>query len=195
MKFKPLYLYIILSLIAVTILFILTQENNPKISKTESVMPQDDLHKGLLEGTTPPGRGNVSEDVLKQLELLRKSVEENPNDTAKIREYADFLAAAHKPDQAITEYEKILKKYPSRTDIISAIAFIHYKNGEYAEAEKLINKVLSINKDDVQALYNLGAIAANQGDFAKAKIIWTKIVKEYPESELTELAKSSLNRL
>jgi tetratricopeptide (TPR) repeat protein len=195
MKFKPLYIYLIVAVIAVTVLFILTQENSPEKSKTEKVMPQDDLHKGLLEGTTPPGRGNVSENVLKQLEQLKKSVEENPNDTAKIKEYADFLAAAHKPEQAITEYEKILKKYPSRTDVISAIAFIHYNNGEYAEAEKFINKVLSINKDDVQALYNLGAIAANQGDFAKAKIIWTKIVKEYPDNEMTELARSSLSRL
>ena len=193
MKFKPYYLYIIIAIAAVAVLLIVTNDQNTTKQTNETKMPEDDIHKGLKEN--PPGKGNVSEEAIQQLDMLKKAVQENPNDTAKAREYADFLAQAHQQDEAIIQYEKILSKDPKRVDLILSIAFIHYNRGEYKEAEAGLNRILAIDKDNLQARYNLGAIAANQGDYARAKILWQKLVKEYPGTEMAELAKSSLSKL
>jgi TolA-binding protein len=47
----------------------------------------------------------------------------------------------------------------------------------------------------VQAYYNLGAVAASKGDKVKAKEIWSKLIKDYPKGDITELAKKSMNEI
>ncbi len=61
------------------------------------------------------------------MDMLKKEVEANPKDTAKIKEYADFIAAAHKPEQAIPYYEKILKVDPRRNDILFSLSMIIFQ--------------------------------------------------------------------
>jgi tetratricopeptide (TPR) repeat protein len=195
MKFKTWYIYIIVVIAAAAVLVFVTSDQKTK-QTTETQMPQDEIHKGLKDQTgKSPGKGNVSQEAIHQMEMLKKAAEENPDDTLKLREYADFLAQAHQQDEAIKEYEKILKKDPKRTDILTSIAFIHYNKKEYKEAEEGLSKVLAIDKNHLQAKYNLGAIAANQGDFEKAKKIWTQLVKEHPGTEMAKLAQESLSRL
>jgi TolA-binding protein len=75
------------------------------------------------------------------------------------------------------------------------VANIHYTKHEFPEAEKYLNKVISYDKNNVLAYYNLGAIAASKGDKAKAKEIWTKIIKKYPNSHISETAKESLKEI
>ncbi len=67
--------------------------------------------------------------------------------------------------------------------------------GNIRRQKTWLNKILSIDKDNLQARYNLGAVAANQGDYARAKIIWSDLVKNYPGTEMAALAKESLSKL
>ncbi len=46
-----------------------------------------------------------------------------------------------------------------------------------------------------KSLYFYGAISATRGDTETAREIWNRIVKDFPESETTVLAKQSLERL
>ncbi|MBT8387384.1 MAG: tetratricopeptide repeat protein [Ignavibacteria bacterium] len=200
MKFKPLYFYGLVLVAAVIILVVVTQQNNVeeqlsenKISTEE--MPQDDIHSQLGEGDNSPGKQNVSEEYHKKLENLRKTIEQNPNDTLAIRQYADFLAAAHQTDEAISNYNKILNINPSRIDILFNISFIYYNLGNMEKSDEYNNRVLVLQPENVSALYNKGAISATRGDTETAKEIWNRIVKEFPESETTALAKQSLERL
>ncbi|MCX6149431.1 MAG: tetratricopeptide repeat protein [Ignavibacteriales bacterium] len=197
MKIKPLYIYLSIIIIAVVLLIIFTTNQETPNTNIAAQMPQDEIHKGL----TKPGMGggpsgsNVSEEIKKRMEMLKTAYDKNPNDTLKAREYAEFLAAAHKPNDAITVYEKILKKDPKRTDLRFSLALIYFHRQDYAKAEQLISEVFNYDKKNAQARYNLGAIAANKGESDKAKQLWTELVKEQPNTELGKMAQESLTSL
>ncbi|HMU42277.1 MAG TPA: tetratricopeptide repeat protein [Ignavibacteriaceae bacterium] len=199
MKIKPLYIYGSIAVIAILVLIVLTQSNSSDSSSTNisnKQMPQDSIHSGLGNPTAEnPTKDNVTENVKHKLEMLKKAVDDNPNDTLKIREYADFLAAAHKQLDAIQYYERILQINPKRTDIYFSLSFIYYNNQNFTKAEELTNKILSYDKKNVQALYNLGAISASIGNKEKAKKIWENLLSEFPNSEVSDLTKTSLSQL
>ncbi len=106
--------------------------------------------------------------------------------------YADYLTAAHQFDSAIPVYEEILAKNPKRTDVYFALTFIYYNRKEFTRAEEVTNKVLGYDKNNLQAKYNLGAIAAAEGDKEKARTLWTKLLDENPGSREADLAKNGL---
>ncbi len=158
-------------------------------------MPDDNIHKGLQGNSLQPNKDNVMETVKQHLEMLKKNVEENPADTMKIKQYADFLAAVHQPDEALVYYEKILKVNPNREDVLFSEAYINYSKRNFNDAEKYLERVLSFDKNNLNAYYNLGAIAAGRGDKVKAKEIWSKLINEHPKDQISEMAKKSLNSI
>ena len=195
MKIKPIYIY---GPLAVLVVF--TQKNNTSspVSSNEingKQMPQDSIHKNLQNPLTQsPSGNNATDNARHQVEMLKKAIDENPKDTVKLKQYADFLSA-HNPKEAIGYYERILKINPKRTDILFALSYIYYSQGNFNKAEELTNKVLSVDKLNLEAQYNLGAIAASRGDREKARKIWTDLVTKYPNDKISQLAKSSLNKL
>jgi tetratricopeptide (TPR) repeat protein len=197
MKIKPLHLYGGVLVLAIAFLIFFTSKNSDSSENISSnEMPNDDIHKGLknpMQG--PPGKENVSGEIKHQLEMLKKGVEENPKDTLKIREYADLLAAAHRPEEAVIYYYGILNINPRRTDILSSLAFIYYNKKDYSKASDLISKILLYEPDNTQAMYNLGAIAATSGNKTEAKKKWEELIKKYPDSNESKLAENSLKKL
>lgn len=199
MKFKPIYLYGLVVIIAVVTLIIVTQSSDEG-TKTDNVtneqMPDDNIHKNLGHGMMQnPTGANVSEEVRQKLDLMKKEVESNPTDTIKIREYADLLAAAHRPDEAISYYERIIEKDKTRKDIYFAITFVYYNQKDLVKAEEVTREMSRLFPDDAMVNYNLGAIEATKGNKEKAREIWNKLIKDYPNDKTSELAKNSLNRL
>ncbi|MCU0332175.1 MAG: tetratricopeptide repeat protein [Ignavibacteriaceae bacterium] len=200
MKFKPIYLYGILVVAAVALLIIVgvreTSTSSEVPISTDQSMPDDDVHKQLKnQMNTSPGKENVSEEYRKKLSELKQAIDSNPSDTLAMRNYADFLSASHKMNEAIPYYEKILKVNPKRADIYFSLALIYYNKQDMAKCEELNNDVLSFDPKNQMALYNLGAIAATQGKSDKAKEFWNKVVSINAESETGKLAKESLGRL
>ena len=198
MKLKPIYLYGIVAAVAIVTLIIVSQtSDSDKITGniTDKQMPQDDVHKNFNHGMTNPNGENVSEEVKHKLDVMKKDVDKNPNDTLKIREYADFLAAAHKSDEALVYYQKILDKDYKRKDIYFAVTFIYYAQKDLAKAEETTVKMSKLFPDDPMVLYNLGAIEATKGNKDKAREIWNNLIKTHPNDKTTELAKNSLTKL
>jgi tetratricopeptide (TPR) repeat protein len=200
MKFKPIYLYGILGVIAVVVLIIVgiqeTSNSTEVQISTDQSMPEDDVHKQLKnQMNTSPGKENVSEEYRKKLAELREAVDSNPSDTLAMRNYADFLSASHKMNEAIPYYEKILEVNPKRADIYFSLALIYFNKQDMVKCEDLNNSVLSFDPKNQMALYNLGAIAATQGKTGRAKEFWDKVISINSESETGKLAKESLSRL
>lgn len=200
MKFKPIHFYGILVVVAVALLIVVGIEEAPDTTEAPIVnnqtMPDDDVHKQLKnQMSTSPGRENVSEEYKKKLAELKEAVDTNPSDTLAMRNYADFLSASHKMNEAIPYYEKILKVNPKRTDIYFSLALIYYNKQDFEKCEQVNNDVLSFDPNNQMALYNLGAIAATQGNRGKAKDLWEKVISINAESETGKLANESLSRL
>ena len=171
-----------------------TENTKPTDITSEQKLPDDEIHNPLKSGESP-NKDNVSEGFRHKLEMLEKSIEENPKDTLKIREYADLLTAAHKKDKAIEYYQKVLDINPGRTDILFSLSFIYYSSGELYKAEAETKKILSFEPGNTNAQYNLGAISAGKGNKEKAREIWTKLVEEYADDEIGIRAKKSIEKL
>ncbi|MBP9583274.1 MAG: tetratricopeptide repeat protein [Ignavibacteriaceae bacterium] len=199
MKFKPIYLYGILAAAIVVILFIVApsgKEEKTNVDITNKQMPNDNVHKNMNKGMMDnPSGSNVSEEVKHKIEVMKKDVEANPNDTLKMREYADFLAAAHKSDEALIYYQKILDKDNNRKDVYFGMTFVYYNQGNLAKAEEVTRQMLKLFPDDAMVNYNVGAIEATKGNKEKAREIWTKLIKDFPNDKTSELAKSSIKKL
>ena len=199
MKIKPFYFYAGLVVIVIIFLIISTQNNDNKnlvSNQQDQEMPQDDIHKGMNPpGQQAPSKSNVSGDIMRHMEFLKKQVEESPNDTAKIKEYADFLYMAHQTDRALPLYQKLARLSPKNSDVHFSLAYIYYNNHDLDKAEKETDIILSYDKNNPQALYNKGAIIAVKGDKERAQKIWNDIVNKYPGTEAAQLAKSALQKL
>ena len=200
MKIKPLYIYIGIFIAVVVIIFFSLNNSDKPASETSAVqgnIPQDDIHKGLTNpsGGGAPSKDNVMENIKVEIASLKKAVEENPEDTVSIKKYADIMSAAHKSQEAINYYDMIIKKDPNRKDIRLGLTLCYYNMGEYDTAEKYTNKILLLDKNNHEAQYNLGAIAAVKGDTEKARKIWNELIKKYPNEKISQLAKQSLSQL
>lgn len=200
MKFKPVYLYGILVIVAVSLLIIVgireTSDSTEAPVINNQTMPDDDVHKELKNqiGNTP-GKENVSEEYRKRLVELKEAVDKNPSDTLAMRNYADFLSASHKMNEAIPYYEKILEINSKRTDIYFSLAIIYYNKQDFLKCKELNDKILTYDPKNQMALYNLGAIAATQGRTDKAREFWNQVVSINAESETGKLAIESLDKL
>ncbi|MDX1373834.1 MAG: tetratricopeptide repeat protein [Nitrososphaeraceae archaeon] len=200
MKFKLIYLYALIIIAAIVLLFILTPKDNTNVEEQTTVfnkdnLPNDEIHNPLKSGSNTPSKENVSENFKLKMEELKIAAEQYPRDTIKLKEYADFLAAAHKVDDAIKIYNKILEIDPKKTNIYFAVTILYYNKGELKKAEELNDKVLSYDPQNTMALYNRGALSATRGEKDKAREIWQKLADDYPDTEVGMLAKESLLRL
>lgn len=198
MKFKLSYLYAIVTIVVVITFIIAVNKREDKLTttetKSEQQMPDDHIHKNL-DNSNSMKPGNVSEAIKKRMKELKDQADSNPNDTAKVKEYADFLYEAHKPDEAIPYYQSILSKDPKRKDILFMLTNIYYNKGELDKAEEETKKILKLDKNDLMAKYNLGAIEATRGNNAKAREIWTELINSNPKSDIAELARNALNNV
>ena len=199
MKFKPIYLYGAIAVIALAVLIVVvildkSISNQPPVTN-EQAMPDDDVHKQLMNQKNAPSKENVSAEYKERMAKLKEDFEKNPEDTLALKNYADFLSASHKMDDAITYYEKILMVDPKRADIHFALAVIYFNKQDFMKCENENNKVLDFDPKNQMALYNLGAIAATKGETGKAKDFWIKVIEIDPQSETGKLAEQSIARL
>jgi tetratricopeptide (TPR) repeat protein len=194
LKIKTPYIYIAAIVLLILGVVIVSQFSSSSVENKEisGQMPDDEVHRNLKN---QHGQMGLNEEAKKMMEEFEKSLKENPNDTAKMREYADFLAMAHKIDEAQNYYEKILNVDKKRKDIMLNLSTIFYNKGELDKAAQLTNDILKLDKNDLSAIYNLGVIEATRGNYDIAKKHWEKIVNEYPNSDVASLASKSLGRL
>jgi len=193
MKIKPIYIY--LGVFVIFILAVLFFSNAAKNSNTakelnpNAQMPNDDVHKGIAEqgNGDMPSKSNVMKEAVEKMNALKAAVAKNPNDTLKVREYAEMVQA-HDPDEAIKLYEGILKVGPKRTDLLLELTFLYFNKGDIKKAEEYNNKVLSIDKNSLIANYNLGGLAQAKGDIKTAKAIWQDLAKKYPNTQVGSMA-------
>ena len=72
---------------------------------------------------------------------------------------------------------------------------IYYNQGDFNSAEQIVSEVLDYDKNNREAKYNLGAIAASKGDKEKAERIWEELIIKYPETEISKMARESIKNL
>lgn len=193
MKIKPIYIYlgVFVIFIVAVVFFSNSAKNSNQANEINpsAQMPNDDVHKGMAQqgNGDMPSKSNVMKEAVEKMNALKSAIEKNPNDTLKVREYAEMVQA-HEPDEAIKLYENILKVGPKRTDLLLELTFLYFNKGDLKKAEEYNNKVLNIDKSNMIANYNLGGLAQAKGDIKAAKAIWLDLAKKYPNTQIGNMA-------
>jgi tetratricopeptide (TPR) repeat protein len=70
-----------------------------------------------------------------------------------------------------------------------------YNKGKYDEALEILEKALTLDPDNVKAIYFTGRVYHRQGDKEKAAEYYNKVINDYPDSGRVSEAKRRLNEL
>lgn len=197
MKIKALYIYLGIFVVAlVTIIFISNadeKEETVPITETSQI-PNDDIHKSFESGDRPSS-SNVTLELKNKMAELDSYILENPEDTVKIREYAELLASAHNEDKAIELYQNILSIDKNRVDILTQLAILYFNKNDFTKSLEYLSNILVIDPSNVQAKYNLGVVEVRVGDIAAAKKQWEDLLTNHPNTKMSDMAKESLEKL
>src|SRR5262245_42935963 len=89
------------------------------------------------------------------VELLRKAVEENPNQPEMVARYANVLFNAGRIEEALVWYGKVLELQPDNVDVRSLRGAVYWRIGKIDEAEADLERSLKTNPDHIPALYGM----------------------------------------
>ncbi len=121
--------------------------------------------------------------------MLRKS--STPN-LEEIRSggigFASKLVIEHKYDAAKDVFTKLLEVSPNDVEIMALHANIYFVEGKLIEAENRLNHVLTLDPNYPLALYFLGAVYHEKGEYEKAIHMYETALKYFSEKEKKEIA-------
>ncbi len=188
MDLKKLYLLIGLAVVIVVVIILLL----PGEGKQEgAAMP--DGHPDI--SGMSPSKDNVRQDIVQRIRDLRKKVEaQAADDTTDLREFA-MLTSAHKPEEAVIYFERILRKDPKNVDILTELSVCQANMGNMTDALKTTEKVLGIDPNYTPAMFNFGMLHAMNGEKDKARQAWDNLIRKFPDSEDAKRAKDALGQL
>jgi eukaryotic-like serine/threonine-protein kinase len=121
-------------------------------------------------------------------DMFEKAVALNPNDTLTAANLADAYRAGGQQDKARAAYQraislgyKELETNPQNASVMAEIALAYAKTGNAQEAQNLIKRVRTIDKNNVNYIYEEAVIDALLGRTADAlKVLEEALQKHYP---------------
>jgi tetratricopeptide (TPR) repeat protein len=112
---------------------------------------------------TPPGRGNFANE-----KRLDGFIEKNPNNFTALTEQAKQLIEAKKWMEAKAPLQKLIELYPNQHNADSAYAMlgqVHRMLKEHDQEVAMLNKLIELNSDAVDAFERLMQIDAEHQDW------------------------------
>ncbi len=150
---------------------------------------------GVSAPEAAPSKENVSYAFRARLALMRMRLEDAPDDTMLLRRMARMLHDAHQPREAVVYYQRYLALNPSNRQMWLDLAGAHAALKQWDEAIRVSQSLLEISPGDPAAMYNLGAIHANRGNYEAAKSWWEKVRDQRSDETLAFRAAASLQDL
>lgn len=142
----------------------------------------------------PPSADNVDPTFHARLMTLKEQLATTPDDTTALLQAARLEQDAHQHEAAAEHYERFLALHPRNHQVWLDLANVFAGSDQWDEALRVSEEMLEHYPDDPSAMYNLGAIHANQGRPDEARRWWTS-VRDGADVSLAERAASSLTQL
>ena len=123
--------------------------------------------------------GGPMEQVRQRLEMLKKQVEQNPNDFDALVQLGNMYMDVSKFPQAIDYFNRALavREEPSvRTDL----GICYKQSGQMQQARDAFRKVASEQPDQWQAIYNLAIVDGEMKDYTDARAQLAKLKQMRP---------------
>ena len=129
------------------------------------------------------------------IETLKARLVQDPTNAVILLELARKYHDGHKVADAVPYYRDYLALEPSDEqtwlDLVNALAELE----QWEDAESVTRQLLNINPHNVSALYNLGAIRANLGDYTEARRLWEQVRDDRSNTNVASQAQAALTRL
>lgn len=109
--------------------------------------------------------------------LIKKYLEEKPNDPLAIRLHGNTYAYTGFLGKAKKIWHDGLKLFPENIDLLYNYALAHYLQGNLYLARKYWKKALKLAPQDAEIYFNLGQVARDEGRLKKAISYWIKAHK------------------
>jgi len=101
---------------------------------------------------------------------------------------ASKLVIENKLDQAKDIFTKLLNLRPDDVEVMTLHANIYFFEGKLLEAENRLNQVLTLNPDYPLALYFLGVIYHEKGEYERAIQMYETALKNFSEDKKYDIA-------
>ena len=137
-------------------------------------------------GAMPSGHPHSLEE-LKQMSDQRAApllanLKNNPNDTALLTQVAALYHTTHRFKEAAGYYKQAVDIDPNNVLFRTKLAASLYRSGDIDGAIAQLNKALTYDSKDANALFNLGMIKLQgKGDSKGAVAAWRQLLKSNPD--------------
>jgi cytochrome c-type biogenesis protein CcmH/NrfG len=134
----------------------------------------------------PPGHPHSLEELKqisdRQAAPLLEKLKSNPNDTALLTQVAALFHTTHRFKEAAGYYKQALDLDPGNVAFRTKFAASLYRSGDIDGAIAQLDKALTYNSKDANALFNLGMIKLQgKGDNKGAVAAWRQLLKSNPD--------------
>lgn len=158
---------------------------------------------------TPGQQGPSNQQTDARAEQLKAQLAKDPKDFSRARELGDLYwdaGGTNSKAQDATQsakyfglaaeaYTKALKVQPKDTNVRTDMATALFYSGDTSRARAELAKVLAVDANHPNALFNLGLIAKATGDTKTAKSAWEKYLKVAPNADNAAKVKQELSQL
>ena len=131
------------------------------------------------------GQPDKAEEMAKESVTMLANAAQQANDNEQLGHYADReLAYAYLKtgdlDKALEHAKIEYARRPDNIDVNETLAWVHYKRGEYAEAEKYMKVARRTNSQNPVLLCRAGLILTKTGKVAEGQALITKALSTAP---------------
>lgn len=201
MNYSRIYLALgSLVVIAFVVILLVTddtpEKTAPAATADQQQMPPGHPDVGGQADPGAPGKGNVRQDFIEELNRLREQVKTQPaSDTSDVLRLARMLADSHFSAEALPLFERYHKVNPKNTDVMLDLALVYFQTNQIEKSYAITRKTITVDPANTTALYNLGALYASEHKHPEAKKAWNDLIARYPKSEDAARAKQALVEL
>jgi len=138
---------------------------------------------------------DLSPAVSAEVASLERHLRAAPADTVAIGRLAQLLESSHQPEQAARYYRRLLTIDRDSRRAWFGLARVYAALENWEAAEEAVATFLNAVPGDPEAMYHLGVIHANRGDYSAARSWWRKVQQQAGDPQLAKWAAESLERI
>ena len=179
---------LVLMLVALAAMFVWSfvyRAANPSL--VASLNTQSSQTSGQGEQGGQGAMGSMGGPAMKAVVEAMAKIKENPEDVDALRHGAEAFASAEMWERAGQLVDRALVKAPDDPELLNLSGVVLFRLERPAEAAKKFERLLELDKGNVHAQFNLGAVYKyGLQDTAKAKALFEAVIanpKADPETK------------
>lgn len=154
--------------------------------------PQDMALIYFLRGALQERQKHVEEAE----QQFRQALAVDPNSALTLN-YLGYMLADHnmKLDEALQLVQHAVKLDPENGAYLDSLGWVHYKLGQYAVAEQMLEKASTLIPTDPTVHEHLGEVYATTGHLHEAVAQWERSLQNYNNSAPADAEPSDVNKV